>query len=111
MPAGRGYALPEKLNPSTPRSDARDKPFDKLRALNLSKGSGLILSGAFYPDLKNRGLAPSNVSIRFLYSHFRRFGAHLNPDPPANGEDGKPHEHGRDGTGEQDEGRPLRDEQ
>jgi hypothetical protein len=27
-------------------------PFDKLRALNLSKGSGLILSGASNPDLK-----------------------------------------------------------
>jgi hypothetical protein len=27
-------------------------PFDKLRALNLPKGSGLILSGAFNPDLR-----------------------------------------------------------
>src|SRR5512132_3157350 len=50
-------------------------------------------------------------SIWVFYRHFECFGAHLNPDSPADGEEGEPHEHGRDGAGEQDEGRPLRDEQ
>jgi hypothetical protein len=35
--------LKRKSTHSTPRSKARGMPFDKLRALNLSKGSGLIL--------------------------------------------------------------------
>ncbi len=62
--------------PGLPLDFARDglrdgEPFDRLRAMSCIEGpvepkpgvcSGLILSGAFYLDLKNRGLAPSNVS-------------------------------------------------
>jgi hypothetical protein len=31
---------------------ARGMPLDKLKAPSTPRGSGLILSGAFYPDLK-----------------------------------------------------------
>jgi hypothetical protein len=49
----------EKSTHSTPRSEARGMPFDKLKAPSEAEGlslpagrQGLILSGAFYPDLK-----------------------------------------------------------
>jgi hypothetical protein len=74
--------LSRKSTHSTPRSDpsarlrtrARgmpfDKPFDKLKAVSLSngsrprvepRGSGLILSGASYPDLKIGASAVSSA--------------------------------------------------
>ncbi|OGP70514.1 MAG: hypothetical protein A2W09_03330 [Deltaproteobacteria bacterium RBG_16_50_11] len=51
--------LGQKSTHSTPRSEARGMPFDKLKAPSKAEGlslpagrQGLILSGAFYPDLK-----------------------------------------------------------
>ncbi len=44
-----------RVNSSTPRPEGLGLPFDKLRALNLSKGSGLTLSRAFFPGLKGGG--------------------------------------------------------
>jgi hypothetical protein len=48
-----------KSTHSTPRAEARGMPFDKLKAPSSTEGlslpagrQGLILSGAFYPDLK-----------------------------------------------------------
>ena len=52
-----------KSTHSTPRSEARGMPFDKLKVPSIAEGLRVDTERRFLPRFKNRGLAPSNVSI------------------------------------------------